>query len=58
MNSIETDGPSVNKILFNPAHYLLTCGMEDGRLEAWDPRSRHKVGVLDCAMHMSLDNIE
>ena len=57
MNSIQTDGPGVNKCIFNPVHYLFMCGMEDGRIEAWDPRSRHRVSVLDCAMHMLTDNI-
>ncbi|KAG7169607.1 Nucleolar protein 10-like [Homarus americanus] len=46
LNSLQTDAPGVNKCAFNNVHYLFTCGTEDGRVEAWDPRSRHRVGVL------------
>ncbi|KAK8740326.1 hypothetical protein OTU49_002854 [Cherax quadricarinatus] len=58
LNSLQTDAPGVNKCVFNNVHYLFTCGTEDGRIEAWDPRSRHRVGVLDCAMHMATENIQ
>ncbi|MCL4128651.1 UNVERIFIED_CONTAM: hypothetical protein GTU68_052403 [Idotea baltica] len=58
LNSLQTDSPSINKCIFNPVHYLLTCGTEDGRVETWDPRSRHRVGVLDCALHMIQENIQ
>lgn len=58
LNSLQTDAPGVNKCEFNKVHYLFTCGTEDGRVEAWDPRSRHRVGVLDCAIHMATENIQ
>jgi len=57
LNSLQTDSTGINACLFNPVHYLFTCGTEDGRVEAWDPRSRHRVGVLDCALHMESENI-
>ncbi|XP_042875131.1 nucleolar protein 10-like [Penaeus japonicus] len=55
LNSLQTNSPGVNRCEFNKIHYLFTCGTEDGRIEAWDPRSRHRVGVLDCAMHMDTE---
>ncbi|XP_045605009.2 nucleolar protein 10 isoform X1 [Procambarus clarkii] len=58
LNSLQTDAPGVNKCAFNNVHYLFTCGTEDGRVEAWDPRSRHRVGVLDCAVHMATENMQ
>ncbi|XP_071546985.1 nucleolar protein 10 [Panulirus ornatus] len=58
MNALKTDAISVNKCTFNKVHYMFTCGTEDGRVEAWDPRSKHRVGVLDCAMHMATENIQ
>lgn len=58
LNSLQTDAPGVNKCDFNKVHYLFACGTEDGRVEAWDPRSRHRVGVLDCALHMASDSVQ
>ncbi|KAK7068919.1 Nucleolar protein 10 [Halocaridina rubra] len=58
LNSLQTDAPGINKCEFNRVHYMFACGTEDGRIEAWDPRSRHRIGILDCAMHMSTDNIQ
>lgn len=57
LNSLQTESTGINACVFNPVHYLFTCGTEDGRVEAWDPRSRHRVGVLDCALHMESENI-
>merc|ERR1711892_1211244 len=34
-----------------PSHSLVLAGSVDGQVEAWDPRQRERVGVLDCAMH-------
>lgn len=35
----------------NPFHQLFVCGSKEGKIEAWDPRARNRVGVLDCALH-------
>lgn len=32
-------------------HHLLLVGTEEGKVEAWDPRTKNKVGSLDCALH-------
>lgn len=55
LNSLQTNSSGINKCEFNKVHYLLACGTEDGRIEAWDPRSRHRVGLLDCAVHMDTE---
>lgn len=59
LNSLQTEAATgVNKCVFHPSHYLFVCGTEDGRVEAWDPRSRHRVGTLDCAANMAAENIQ
>jgi hypothetical protein len=35
----------------NPMHHLLMFGTKEGRVEAWDPRSKKCVSKLDCAMN-------
>ncbi|KAG5319778.1 NOL10 protein, partial [Acromyrmex heyeri] len=51
LQSFETEATSINKCEINPLHHLLTVGTQEGKIEAWDPRVRNKVGVLDCALH-------
>lgn len=59
LNSLQTEAATgVNKCVFHPSHYLFVCGTEDGRVEAWDPRSRHRVGTLDCAANMAAENVQ
>ncbi|ANB13264.1 Enp2p [Sugiyamaella lignohabitans] len=43
----EVDADGVNCLERNPCHGLLGFGIEDGTVEFWDPRSRHRVGSLD-----------
>lgn len=40
---------SVNVMDVNPEHHLLCFGTQEGTVEAWDPRDRQRVGVLDIA---------
>ncbi|XP_052125716.1 nucleolar protein 10 [Frankliniella occidentalis] len=40
----------------NPVHHLLLCGTKEGKVEAWDPRSRSRVGLLDCALDVVAEN--
>ncbi|KAG7212660.1 hypothetical protein KM043_012941 [Ampulex compressa] len=51
LQSFVTEAPSINKCEINPLHHLLVVGTQEGKLEAWDPRVRNKVGTLDCALH-------
>lgn len=37
----------VNHIDVNKVHGLVSCGLEDGTVEFWDPRSRQQVAKLD-----------
>lgn len=50
LNSFESEGSEVNKVAINPCHQLVVVGTREGRVEAWDPRTRGRVGVLDCAL--------
>ncbi|MGH0120671.1 UNVERIFIED_CONTAM: hypothetical protein FKN15_035057 [Acipenser sinensis] len=34
----------------NPVHYLFATGTAEGKVECWDPRTRGRVGLLDCAL--------
>ncbi|KAB7495536.1 Nucleolar protein 10 [Armadillidium nasatum] len=56
-NSLFIGSESANKCVFNPVHYLLTIGTNDGMIEAWDPRSRQRVGLLDCTLSMVKENV-
>ncbi|XP_054011810.1 nucleolar protein 10 [Hylaeus anthracinus] len=51
LQSFVTDSTSINKCEINPVHHLLTTGTQEGKVEAWDPRTRNKVGTLDCALY-------
>ncbi|XP_067142947.1 nucleolar protein 10-like [Centruroides vittatus] len=51
LNSLQSDSSSLNVCEVNPVHHLVVCGTKEGRVEAWDPRSRHRVGILDCALN-------
>lgn len=30
---------------------MLLIGTKEGKIEAWDPRARTSIGVLDCALN-------
>lgn len=49
MTPYSTEATEINKCVTNPVHHLLACGTKEGRVEAWDPRAKERVGVLDCA---------
>ncbi|XP_032777444.2 nucleolar protein 10 isoform X2 [Daphnia magna] len=51
LNSFQTEGTTLNVCDMNPFHQLFVCGSKEGKIEAWDPRARNRVGVLDCALH-------
>lgn len=44
---------SVNRCEVNPEHHLFCVGTHEGTVEAWDPRDKNRVGILDVAMHIS-----
>ncbi|KAH0946862.1 hypothetical protein HN011_009455 [Eciton burchellii] len=59
LQSFVTEASSINKCEINPLHHLLLVGTEDGKVEAWDPRSRNCVGILDCALQcITQDKLE
>ena len=51
LNPLTTDGTALNVCDINPAHQLFVCGTREGKVEAWDPRVRRRVGLLDAALH-------
>nr|CAH0099809.1 unnamed protein product [Daphnia galeata] len=51
LNSFQTEATTLNVCDINPFHQLFVCGSKEGKIEAWDPRARNRVGVLDCALH-------
>lgn len=54
LQSFQTNSlSSVNRSAINPEHHLLCVGTQEGTVEAWDPRDRTRVGVLDVAMHVT-----
>lgn len=54
----ESGASAINKCGVNPVHQLLVCGTQEGKIEAWDPRSRGIVGTLDCAFSCIRENKE
>lgn len=44
---------SVNRCVINPEHHLLCVGAQEGTVEAWDPRDKSRVGILDVAMNLT-----
>lgn len=54
LQSLKTQSASsVNRCVVNPEHHLLCVGTQEGRVEAWDPRDKTRVGTLDVAMHVN-----
>lgn len=51
-----SDASAINKCEINPVHNLLVCGTQEGKVEAWDPRTKTKVGTLDCAFSCVNEN--
>lgn len=47
---------AINKCAINSEHHLIVCGTQEGRVEAWDPRSKTIVGTLDCAFNCVTEN--
>ncbi|XP_050312689.1 nucleolar protein 10 [Anthonomus grandis grandis] len=58
MTPFGTSASEVNRCAVNPAHQLFVCGTQEGRVEAWDPRVKERVGVLDCAFTCVNENKE
>ena len=52
MQSVKTAATEIHCCQFNPQHELFTCGTIEGRVECWDPRSKTRAGILDCAPHI------
>ncbi|XP_015789909.1 nucleolar protein 10 [Tetranychus urticae] len=50
LNPYQGSSTSYNCCKINPSHQLFVCGSVDGQVEAWDPRVRERVGILDCAL--------
>ncbi|XP_036321787.1 nucleolar protein 10 [Rhagoletis pomonella] len=48
----ETEASCVNACDINPEHQLLMVGSKEGMVEAWDPRSKTRVGTLDVAIKL------
>ncbi|XP_045765196.1 nucleolar protein 10 [Maniola jurtina] len=48
-----TKATEINCCSVNEEHGLLVFGTESGHVEAWDPRTKSRQGILDCALHCS-----
>lgn len=58
LNSLQTDGSQINVCDINPAHHLFAAGTTEGKVECWDPRTRTRVGILDCALSSVTEDTE
>ncbi|XP_062934412.1 nucleolar protein 10 isoform X3 [Cynocephalus volans] len=50
LNPLQTDAAENNVCDINSVHGLFATGTIEGRVECWDPRTRNRVGLLDCAL--------
>ncbi|XP_053444903.1 nucleolar protein 10 isoform X3 [Nycticebus coucang] len=50
LNPLQTDAAENNVCDVNSVHGLFATGTVEGRVECWDPRTRSRVGLLDCAL--------
>ncbi|CAH4002596.1 nucleolar protein 10 [Pieris brassicae] len=48
-----TKATEINCCSVNEEHGLLVFGTEGGHVEGWDPRTKSRQGILDCALHCS-----
>ncbi|XP_068621189.1 nucleolar protein 10 isoform X1 [Battus philenor] len=53
MEPFVTKANEINTCAVNEEHGLLIVGTENGHVEAWDPRTKSREGLLDCALHCS-----
>lgn len=47
---------AINRCEINPVHNLFVCGTQEGKVEAWDSRTKGLVGTLDCAFSCVNEN--
>ncbi|XP_030054726.1 LOW QUALITY PROTEIN: nucleolar protein 10 [Microcaecilia unicolor] len=50
LSSLQTDASENNVCDINQVHHLFATGTKEGKVECWDPRTRNRVGMLDCAL--------
>ncbi|XP_069742395.1 nucleolar protein 10 [Narcine bancroftii] len=50
LNSLQTEAFQNNVCDINPVHHLFATGSTEGKVECWDPRTRNRAGILDCAL--------
>ncbi|XP_022369260.1 nucleolar protein 10 isoform X3 [Enhydra lutris kenyoni] len=50
LNPLQTNAAENNVCDINSVHGLFATGTIEGRVECWDPRTRGRVGLLDCAL--------
>lgn len=53
LKPLKSDSEEMLCCQFNDSHQLFAYGTIDGCIECWDPRSRTRVGKLQCATHLS-----
>ncbi|KAJ8387931.1 hypothetical protein AAFF_G00148650 [Aldrovandia affinis] len=58
LNSLQTDAVENNVCDINPVHQLFATGTAEGKVECWDPRTRGRVGILDCALSSITEGTE
>uniref|UniRef100_L7M2E5 Uncharacterized protein n=1 Tax=Rhipicephalus pulchellus TaxID=72859 RepID=L7M2E5_RHIPC len=58
MNPITTEATAVNVCRVNSYHNLVCLGTQEGKVEAFDPRSRSRVGILECALNSVTEDTE
>lgn len=55
---LSTEASAINTCRVNAYHNLIVLGTEEGKVEAFDPRSRTRVGILGCALNSVTEDTE
>uniref|UniRef100_A0A1E1XDF1 Putative nucleolar protein n=1 Tax=Amblyomma aureolatum TaxID=187763 RepID=A0A1E1XDF1_9ACAR len=58
LNPLVTEATAINVCRVNTYHNLVCLGTEEGKVEAFDPRCRSRVGLLECALNSVTEDTE
>lgn len=57
MEPYQTEASCVNCADVNSEHHLLCVGTQESTVEAWDPRTRERCGILDVALKLQYNKV-
>lgn len=58
LTPFSSNSSAINRCTINDIHHLFIYGTQEGKVEAWDPRSKVLAGTLDCAFNCLTESKE